>query len=254
MKNLNLMIIGVGPHARRIYYPICKKEVALGVKIVCGVDLVGKKGEIEAFFDNKNDNLPMYYVSNNTYTKKLDEKTIRELNELVKIHKINGVIISTDPLAHVRYALWAIDQDLHILMDKPVSTVPEASINEKAAKEILSDFYLLKNRHKKKGAEKKIFNIMVQRRFHPAYIKLSELVKEVFGKTNCPITSIQDFHSDGQWRLPSEIVDIEYHSFNHGFGKLSHSGYHSLDMICWLLNSARDRSKEINNVDIFAQI
>jgi len=247
------MLIGVGPHARRIYYPICKKEESLGVKIICGVDLVEKKDEIERFLDLKEDKLPMLYISNNTYTKALPNEEREKLNKLVKKYKINGVIISTDPLAHLRYALWAIDQGLHILMDKPISAVPYASTDEHAAEDIVSDFYLLKNRHEKKGA-KKIVSIMTQRRFHPAYTKIRELAEDVFKKTNCPITSVQTFHSDGQWRLPSEIVDIDYHSFNHGFGELLHSGYHSLDIICWLLSSTRGTKKEINNVDIFSQI
>lgn len=246
------MLIGVGPHAKRIYYPICKQEKSLGVKIVCGVDLIEKRNDIEEYFEKYQDRMPMHYVAKNAYSKKLTKQTAAALNKLVRKYQVDGVIISTDPLAHLRYGLWAISQNLHVLMDKPISAVPGSSVNETAASEILSDFYLLKKAHIKTGKDA-IFSIMAQRRFHQTYIKVRKMVEEIFKKTNCPITSIQTAHSDGQWRLPSEIIDMDYHSFDQGLGKISHSGYHFLDMICWLISAATTEKKKVNNVDIFAQ-
>ncbi len=95
---------------------------------------------------------------------------------------------------------------------------------------------------------------MVQRRYHPAFIKVRDLIREVFQATNCPITSIQSTHADGQWRLPSEIIDIKYHSFNNGYGKCFHTGYHSLDMLMWLQEVASPDEKKIDNVDIFSNV
>lgn len=93
---------------------------------------------------------------------------------------------------------------------------------------------------------------MAQRRFHPAFLKVKKLVKEVFDETNCPITSIQSFHSDGQWRMPSEIVDQIYHPYCQGYGKCSHSGYHSIDISTWLIEATENSNKNINNVDVFS--
>lgn len=40
---------------------------------------------------------------------------------------------------------------------------------------------------------------------------------------------------DTRWRLPAEIVSQDYHPYNQGYGKLSHSGYHCVDMVnCFL--------------------
>ena len=36
---------------------------------------------------------------------------------------------------------------------------------------------------------------------------VKELIREVFTRTNCPVTSFQLFHCDGQWRMPGEIID-----------------------------------------------
>ncbi len=53
MKKINILLIGVGPHAKRIYYPICKKEEKkLGIQIVYGVDSIEKKDDIEQYFKN----------------------------------------------------------------------------------------------------------------------------------------------------------------------------------------------------------
>jgi len=93
---------------------------------------------------------------------------------------------------------------------------------------------------------------MAQRRFHPAFLKVRELIKEVYEETNCPVTSIQSFHSDGQWRMPSEIVDQIYHPYCQGYGKCSHSGYHSIDIAPWLIEATESKEKHINNVDVFS--
>jgi predicted dehydrogenase len=89
---------------------------------------------------------------------------------------------------------------------------------------------------------------MTQRRYHPAFLKIKELVGEVSEKTSCPITSFQTTHCDGQWRMPSEIVDQNYHPYNRGYGKCSHSGYHSIDIIDWLIRYSYEKSKQKSNM------
>jgi hypothetical protein len=80
---------------------------------------------------------------------------------------------------------------------------------------------------------------------------MKEKITEVFVKTNCPITSVQTSHSDGQWRTPDEILDESYHGYNLGYGKCSHSGYHSIDIINWLISSTESPLKKITDVDVF---
>jgi len=254
-NKINLLIVGFGPHARRIYYPVCKQEENnLGIQIIYGIDLLDKKSEIENYLRERGESLPMFYVESPNYTNILDRKTENELNKIIGKYKIKGVIISTEPLAHVQYAAWALSRGLHVLMDKPVSTVKNSSTSEKAASKIIEDFNYLKELYEKSKAKygRLLFSLMAQRRYHPAFRKMRELISEVFQKTNCPVTSIQSFHSDGQWRLPSEIIDIKYHSYNDGYGKCSHTGYHSFDIIPWLLEAAENPKKRINNVDIFS--
>lgn len=255
MDKVNLLLVGFGPHAKRIYYPICKSEEnTVGAKIVFGVDLPNKKLDIENYLRIRKEYLSMYYVEALGKNKRLSKQTENILDDIILKNKINGVIISTEPLAHVKYASWALSRGLHILMDKPISTVQGASTNEKSARIIIDDFNFLKSQYLKSKTKNQrlLFSLMAQRRFHVAFQKMRELVKEVFLKTNCPITSIQSFHSDGQWRLPSEIIDIKYHSYNDGYGKCSHTGYHALDIVPWLMEASEASEKHIDNVDIIS--
>ncbi len=147
------------------------------------------------------------------------------------IQYINGIIIATEPLAHYCYAYWALKNGLHILMDKPITTREHVVSSQKQAKGLLEDYSnLLKEYNKLQREKNTIFSINVQRRFHPSYKKVFSLLKQVRDKFNAPVTSIQSMHSDGQWRMPNEIVTQLYHSYFQGYGKCSHSGYHIFDI------------------------
>ncbi len=254
MSKINLLLIGFGPHARRIYYPIVKNEEKnLNAKIVCAVDLQSQKSVIEEYLFKRKEFLPVYYIKHPHKGRFLNKETLLILNKIVNEYDIQGIIISTEPLAHVGYAHWALLKGLHVLMDKPISTVINSSTYEQAAEQIIDDYKYLKFSYSKAKNKfnKIIFSLMAQRRYHSAFQKMRELAREVFEQTNCPITSIQSFYSDGQWRLPSEIINIKYHSYNDGFGKCSHTGYHTLDIVPWLLEATKSLEKNINNVDIF---
>ncbi|MFH1970781.1 MAG: Gfo/Idh/MocA family oxidoreductase [Patescibacteria group bacterium] len=254
---VNLLLIGFGPHAKRIYFPIYVKNGKENYfKIVHAVDLVNKKEDLENYFKiNNYSPIDILFLGKGEYGySELTPKVKDKLNKIVKQKNIKGVIISTEPLAHLCYAKWALENGLSILMDKPISTAKDVTTSLSAVEQIKNDFELLKNYYQK--AKKKypniVFNLMAQRRYHPAFQKIRELIKEVGDKTNCPITSIQSFHSDGQWRMPNEIIDLDYHSYNQGYGKCSHSGYHSIDIAPWLIQSYIPEEKKLNNIDIFS--
>lgn len=253
---INIIIIGLGPHAKRIYYPICMKDgEKYGFELVHGVELLEKKNDVEKYFKEKDfRKIEIRYLTTEERTyKKLHPKVEKDLNKIVRERKIKGVIISTEPLAHFQYAKWALQQGLYILMDKPISTAENVVSSLKAIESIKGDYEELGECYKKAKTKNKklVFSLMAQRRYHPAFIKMRKLVQEVFKKTNCPITSIQSYHGDGQWRMPIEIIEQDYHPYNQGYGKCSHSGYHSIDIVPWLIRSVENNDKYIDNVDIF---
>lgn len=259
MKKINILIIGFGPHAKRIYYPICKNDGRkYHINLAYAIDLENKKSDIETYLKEKKDSTTGIYLipsQKRTYDR-LSPEIEKKLNQIVKDFNIKGVIIATEPQAHKMYAKWALSKGLNILMDKPISVRKNLSSDLLMAQKIEKDYEELKSAYlmAKKKYKRIMFSINSQRRWHPAFIKMRSLIDEVFKKTNCPITSIQSFHSDGQWRLPSEIIDIDYHGFNQGFGKCSHSGYHFFDITTWLLKAGENSKKFINNVDIFVNL
>ncbi len=246
---MNLLIIGVGHHARRIYIPCLINGV---VDNIYGLDLLQEKEVIDNYI-NKNDyNIKMYYLDGDSNLSKIKKDSLRTIDEIVEDNNIDCVIISTDPLTHYKYAKWALNKGLHVLMDKPTTSERNVSSNLRKAKKLISDYNKLATIYiKTKKKKHVVFSLMSQRRYHPLYKIMREKVVEVFNETNCPITSIQTSHSDGQWRTPNEIIDLEYHGYNLGYGKCSHSGYHSMDIINWLISSTESVSKNITGVEVF---
>lgn len=249
---MRTMIIGVGYHARRIYLPFLMRNHDYTV-LMCGVDIKSQKNVIEDYLKDRHYELPIYYTDD------LNQDSINEgldslLSRLVGKYDIDSVIISTEPLMHYKYAKWALNNNLNILMDKPITAEREVSTNINKSNKIKKDFDELANlyRCKKKEGLVQAFSLMSQRRFHPAYTFMKEAVEEVFDRTRCPLTSVQISHSDGQWRFPTEIIEQNYHPYNQGYGKLSHSGYHSLDIINWLVSATSVDEKRIDNIDVFS--
>ena len=256
-KPTNILLIGCGYHAQRIYYPVIEKYgTAVSARIMSIVDLKEKEQELNSYFEKKGFKVPHFFLLNkeDATLDYLSRSVKEQLDRMVDKDKINTVIIATEPFAHMVYARWALDSNLSILMDKPVSTKENISTDIQAAHEILSDYdeLVLSLQKARKKNPQIVFDLMAQRRYHPAFRLIKSLIKEVYDQTHCPVTSTQSFHSDGQWRMPTEIVDQDYHPYNQGYGKCSHSGYHSLDILSWLMEAAEGECKHIDNVDIYS--
>jgi hypothetical protein len=157
-------------------------------------------------------------------------------------------------MVHVQYARWALKRGLHIMMDKPLSVREDLSTNITEARKLIKEYEELDTLLNKKRSEGNfmVFDLMAQRRFHPALLLIQKLIDEVRVRTNMPISSITCVHSDGQWRMPSEIIDQDYHPYNQGYGKSSHSGYHTIDVGAWLLETTTKREKLFDNIDVFS--
>ncbi len=248
---MRIMIIGMGYHARRIYIPYFMRGVR-GCSLVCGLDIFEQKNIIESYLAKNDYMLDIFFTNDlqqDIINKELDDLLLRMVNE----HKIDSVIISTEPLMHYKYTKWCLEHNLNILIDKPITAEADISTDLEKALKIQRDYEELKKIYinKKDSGLIKAFSVVSQRRFHPAYIFAKNKIEEVFNRTNCPITSIQVSHSDGQWRFPSEIIDQNYHPYNQGYGKCCHSGYHSFDMVNWFIDSTSRGDKKIDNADVF---
>ena len=250
----NVMVIGCGPHAKRIYLPLIKKyheKYNTDLKLVVEIDKLKK--ETIKYLKDHDINSDTYFVAPNYNSEfKLAKKDYLNLQKLVKKYNINAVILSTDPLAHKTYINFALENGLHNLTDKPVTTQVNASTEPKQAIKIMEDYKELLKKYKETEIKYPdlILSCLSQRRYHPAVNRVKAELERIYERTNCPVTSIVCQHSDGQWRMPDEVINLDYHGYNGGIGKCSHSGYHFFDVMYWYTQIAKN--KKHNKIECYA--
>lgn len=252
MKTPNIMLIGCGPHAKRVYVPKLKEiESEYGIKLKAIVELKEKKEDILPFASKYFENVNYIFVDK--FEEKIKQSLSNELenrlNSIIAEENINSVIIATDPLNHMQYALWALKHNLHILMDKPISTYDNISNNVEQAEQLKRDYELLVENY----SGDKAFIVNAQRRFLPQFQIVQDFVNEIASKYGMPITSMQSTHSDGQWRLPEEVLKFRYHPLL-GWGKVSHSGYHFIDMASKMVkDSCKEANKNFDEISVYSK-
>ncbi len=250
-NNVNILLIGIGPHARRIYIPAINKYKANNAHLVAGVELIKQKESLLEYLKQNNLTFAAYFIERFDPNGILPSNIENLLNQIVTKHHVNAVIIATEPLVHKHYAQWALTRGLHILMDKPITTHDNIVSSISNAKQLISDYKKLYQQYLQLQKTKEtIFSINVQRRYHPGFIKVFDLIKDVTKKFNIPVTSIQSQHADGQWRLPNEIITQTYHPYYQGYGKCSHSGYHIFDVVYQLYKSGYVEGKFADEFEI----
>ena len=244
------LLIGVGPHAKRIYIPHLKElEMEGRAKLVCAIDVDANRELVTGYRDKAMPNVQLAFVP--IFTDHMPTTVLIELNALIVKLKISCVIISTEPLAHKVYGLWAISHGLNVIMDKPVTTRKAVTTNIEQAYGIAKDYDDLEAAYKTgQRYSQTFFLITSHRRYHPGLYCTFDMIKEVTERSGCPVTNIITTHCDGMWRLPSEIVDQKYHSFNTGYGKVSHSGYHFLDMVYRFVKAGWTAKKRPDRVEV----
>lgn len=252
METPNIMLIGCGPHAKRVYVPKLKEiKNEFGIKLKAIVELKEKQEDVLTFVSKYFENVHYIFVEKfeEKFKQSLPNELESELNSVIIKENINSVIIATDPLNHMQYALWALKHNLHILMDKPISTYDNISNNIEQAEQLKRDYELLVENYS--GA--KAFMVNAQRRFLPQFQIVQDFVNEIASKYGMPITSMQSTHSDGQWRLPDEVLKFKYHPLL-GWGKISHSGYHFIDMASKMVkDSFTKANKNFDEISVFSK-
>ncbi len=245
MKKINTLLIGVGAHSKRIYLPFAKSNEVCN--LVACFDLESQKIKIEDFLKKNEISVKCYYTKNYKISDIINGSDLKCLNAIIKRHKVVAVIISTEPLAHFKYIKWALSNNLHILLDKPITTEVDVSINVNKAKKLYRDYNKLAYLYTKKNKKQHlVFSLQAQRRFHVGFLAARKMIIEMAKISSCPVTSIQTFHSDGQWTFPNEFISQTYHPYNQGYGKMSHSGFHSLDIAIWLADASLVPNKKWN--------
>lgn len=246
----NVMLIGLGPHSKRIYINYLKKhniEPKILVDLKSNSKIVHKYLEDVKFFNTKVWCLPDKYKDEEY----LPIKYENELKKLCDKYEITHIISSTEPKAHHMYLYFALKNNINILSDKPITVLK--NMNElNNIKKIRKQYYNLTELYKKSTCNCKI---MCQRQYHMGYKYIKDLLKEIIIKYNIPITYIDIYHCDGNWEMPHDL-DKENHPYKYGYGKLYHSGYHFIDLLSELLklNNYTTDNKKITSGTLYGNI
>lgn len=241
--------------------PILKKlQKSHSLKNIVVLDIKSSKIEIDKAFDKYSLPLTRFYEF---------PKLIKELRSLfskiITKYEIQTAIISCDDSFHETYLDLCFKYKLHVLMEKPLFTSDYSTVSENKSKELMIKYQRVLRLYEKakKEVPDLVFSIITQRRFHPAFQYILNEVEKVYSLTNCPVTSSSFYHSDGQWRMPEEIIAESYHGFNRGIGKCSHSGYHFFDLLSLVMNVSKEDKKPdhvsvnssfVRPLDFFKQI
>ena len=152
------------------------------------------------------------------------------LLSVLKTFEITHLFISTEPKAHNMYLKFALENNINVLSDKPITVVKNmtslSSINK-----VRKQYYDLLKLAERSKADCKI---MCQRQYHKGYEYVKELLNSIVSKYQVPITYIDIYHCDGNWEMMHDL-NKENHPYKYGYGKLFHSGYHFIDLLSDLL-------------------
>jgi predicted dehydrogenase len=169
---------------------------------------------------------------------RLSAPTEATLTRVLRRHSVEHAIISTEPKAHMAYARFFLQNEIHVLMDKPLSAPQGASRAVQPARQVYQDYKeLLSLVHTSKTGAKCI--IQSQRRYHWGYRLIDEVAKKFCLEYETPVTYAGIYHSDGLWNMPTEYQSRENHPYKYGYGKLLHSGYHFIDLFSYLTRHSR---------------
>lgn len=244
----SIVLVGLGPHAKRIYMHYFNKY-GITPKII--IELESKREEVEAYLNQHQLSVRTLFVQDDyKNAEELPIEAKQELLMLIKKLNITHAIISTEPKAHFSYSRFFMKHNINTLIDKPITSPINVSNEPMMAKKIETDFQYLLGLYQEMD---QMCQIQCQRRWHPGYEFIRDTLQKVVNEFGIPITSMEVYHCDGMWNMPDEFIYRENHPYKYGYGKLFHSGYHFIDLACWLLSVNKDLpNKQANNVEMYA--
>lgn len=232
----HVALIGLGWHARRVYYPWLEEAALQGrVHLSAAVDLHSNSQAVRGYLAQRRvapDRL--LFTEPFQPSAPLPEELLGQLAGLRAAGQLDGVIISTDPRAHQRYVMWALENGVHVLLDKPITAPASAASAAEIARTLWSGFEDIARARASSPAR---LVVQAQRRMHAGYRFIQQYLEGFIGEYGVPVSFLDVYHADGMWVMPSEW-DREHHPYKHGTGKLLHSGYHFVDLCSWLLESS----------------
>ena len=245
----NILLVGLGPHANRIYLRFIKNN---NYNLRYVVDLCSREVEINKYLSkNGFTNIPLYLLEDKYRNfNELEDKHKKDLRLIIEKEKITHAIISTEPKAHYAYLKFFIEEGINVLLDKPVIVEEGLTTSQEARDLLVNKMNMLCVSYREKYDYMNVC-VMCQRRYSDVYVYLKQYIKEIINEYNIGITNMHISTCDGMWNMPDEFFFRENHPYKYGYGKIMHSGYHFIDLALYLLEENKNLvNKEINKVSI----
>jgi hypothetical protein len=252
IKPIRFLLLGVGPQSKQSWSIHLKAFQDRGrAEFLCAVDVESQRSSVTQYRDEHFPDVELLFVP--PFTIEMPQSVRNALDDLVARLGIDCAIIATEPQSHHAYGMWAIQAGLNVIMDKPHSTRRDASNDLAEAFGIAKDFdELLEAYQNLQKTRRTICIIGSDRRNHPVHVETFKRIRDIAERTGCPVTNVATTHCDGQWRFPVEMVNQSYHGFNSGHGKVSHSGYHYLDMLYKYIKAGWTEGKQPDKAEVIS--
>ena len=245
---ISVALIGIGPHAKRIYLNYLKKH---HINLALVVELNSKKDVTKKYLTEMGFNHTKLFTIDDSIKDNLHlpSKESNDLLVVCNLLEITHIIVATEPKAHYMYIEFALKNNIHVLSDKPIS-VNKNMTSIKSINDIKNQYYELLELSKNSSG---MCKIMCQRQYHKGYEYVKKLLNDVVKKYNIPITYIDIYHCDGNWEMPHDL-NKENHPYKYGYGKLFHSGYHFIDLLSDFLkiNMQLGGTKKITKGEVYS--
>lgn len=246
----NVMLVGLGCHAKRIYLNYFKIH---RVNLALVVDLDSQKNIIRNYLDENGFKNTKIFTLNDSYKDDdhLPDEIASNLLAVCNTFEITHIIISTEPKAHYMYLEFALKNNINVLTDKPI-TVTKDMTSLSSIEKVRKQYYEILDLARQSTCSCKV---MCQRQYHKGYELIKDYLSDIVNKYQMPITNIEIFHSDGAWEMPHDMGK-ENHPYKYGYGKLFHSGYHFIDLLSDFIkiNDLLGGNKKIVDADVFSKV
>ena len=253
MKKVGL--IGIGWHARRVYVPwlsqartrraLLQDDQTPEYLWTVGVDLESAAPQILSALGETE--VPLLFSPTAAH-EPIAPEVLSQLEAMCRAGELDTLIISVDPIGRRGWIEWALRHDLDLLIDKPLTAPRHAQTYHDVSRALHRDVSEI---HSALERSRSRLWIQAQRRFHHGYLMMRQLVEEVTAQSGVPITHLDISHADGMWVMPHEW-DRDHHPYQHGWGKLLHSGYHFVDLAAWLMDADQAPKNEALHMSLNA--
>lgn len=228
---MNVILIGLGPHAKRIYINYLG---LMGIQPKVIVDLKSKKETLNNYLKENKINSEVFLIDDIEKDREILSNYVeKSLCNLILKYSITHAIISTEAKAHKSFITFFLQNKVQILTDKPLTVSSNVMFDKQKAKKIYDDYIEIYNLTQKYNSN---IMMMCQRRYHLGYNYIFNLLEDIVKKYQIPISYIDIYHSDGMWNFPNEFIERENHPYKYGYGKLFHSGFHFIDLLCRIVH------------------